>query len=1407
MNDVIIRYALSSLNDRNNGKSIFEFFCQNLISQYIDHNFMPSSGSDAGGDGGVDGWSLLGQNSKIKYAFSIDKKCKAKIESEINKTDFETFTDIRFFSNQPIKQKIKEDIYKKYNTFSLTIFDLDDLVQYVKQHIDLGKFISLPIYQNNITIDYLKKHNQLENDINQISQYIPRTINILGTNRNNLINLSLIDYCSKLPQFTILQAPAGYGKTCALQQLHQKILENETQTLLPPAFISLSSYVPTTLLTMIREAMTESGDYRCNDFLLLADGYDEVKDSERESLIKEINQLLNNTGFIRKVILTVRENTYNFSDFDEFNDQQISILNKLSKDDIEKLFVKESIPDDIRDHFFNNTFFLEFSDNIFYVIKFIEYFRESKSIADNVTELFDFIINQEIDILFRKKKPTISNLESIALYMTINQIITINDFEITNQFDIKLPMVPFQFSHKSILEYIAARKIAKQPIDKIKQILAIDHKVIPYLTNTLGFVLNILNSIDNRQADFEELVTWTLQGTGNARKLLQIESDKISSSMNQKIFKAVLEQETKIGDLFNQPEGLVTFGLLNTNKDANIVCLINFIKLSINTNKFHYYTSMLQSITYHHKDLVDGKYQNDLLQFLFKLCEPENIDNNSDFISSLLHSISYFPVLKNLNLNVLESFVKKVLSKLKNEDIFNNLCDFILTSGKIITVELFLEMYDFIIDRRISESCYTAHIVPSQTTDDTYHEPLKLTFWKSFISLSKTLLNSKPFIIWEIIKKSTDKLETIEKRHELYSEFDDLFKLFYSFLIQEIIKNDFDKDKENIIINWIICEHNAYLDSKLWNALTESSISIDLLMMTKKIINKEKNHYFDRSFLDYFIKKGVISENEFDKFKGEFYKEENEHLKSFFESFCFDINERSRIYHYVNNNIPDTLKERIEKFKSNILDRKTQSEIKQALKSQAYHVAFNISELTNEVNLIFDYFNDDKIDSDSFWEHYHGDLDINRNPFALYLISTSFSPENKIITKNQIIEYLEENNWNKNFMIFLLQYISRNKIDYNDFDKHEKELIIEWVKLVLDEYPLDNINSTLRQIHITLSLVIRKFNFLTNDKEIMNSYKEKFIGLAFSGFPNVIEGAIMISYESFSLDYLDKYFSPRRIIAFINDHFEYAFSDSRKMISICGYITGHISNIFPYQKKNMKEKITKYIENNLKENYYPTIIDFAFTLGFSITDLDIKTLSEAIILDDKEHKLAYNYAESFLRYHRIEKSTDEIKHLSKALYKAFENSTVIFLKKVIAEYYISFNIFAGDIFEFYANYLLENDLHDITTNFIHGSSNLFLRTADINHLEIVNKLFKYSREKESRSERRDGIFNIALSSYKAIAEYTKKRDELDVVINSIKSFADKGDSFLYKQIQEIENAFIERTYVPLSLEEIINLKN
>ena len=180
----------------------------------------------------------------------------------------------------------------------------------------------------------------------------------------------------------------------------------------------------------------------------------------------------------------------------------------------------------------------------------------------------------------------------------------------------------------------------------------------------------------------------------------------------------------------------------------------------------------------------------------------------------------------------------------------------------------------------------------------------------------------------------------------------------------------------------------------------------------------------------------------------------------------------------------------------------------------------------------------------------------------------------------------------------------------------------------------------------------------------------------------------------------------------------------------------------------------------------------------------------------------YNYASSYQTYPKFVFGDTEKEILLFYIQEAFEQSGETLLKKTLAEHYITMNKMAGEIFVYYANYLLEDDNHTIKN--AHGGFGAELSTADINHLDIVKDLIIYSVQKSSN--RRSAILNMALESYKLIAGNATDRYDIDKVVNSMKVFySETGKEFILRYIREIETSYAEKIYQPLTIEEILQL--
>ncbi|MCZ8345793.1 MAG: hypothetical protein O9346_05190 [Leptospiraceae bacterium] len=752
--DSILRYTLAGLNNLNGGYKIFENLCSDLVKKCIDEKFLRSSGSDSGGDGGVDGWSK-DKVGYIKYAFSIDRKYSQKLKTEILKMKDSKYYKLVYITNQEIKSRNKERIYKINNIITLELFDLDDLVEFIKENPVLNRIIDLPSVLNEITIEYLKTKKHVSEFTNNLHYSIPRKVYELNPNFDDLKSLSLIEYCKNLPTFTILESRAGYGKTICLKTLHQDILKGEVEVNIPPVFIPLKNYSIGSLNAMIDKGMFASGDYQVQDAILLLDGYDEVREDWRYNLLKEINQLVLLNSYIRKVILSVRENEYNIIEFkdQEWVDLRIIRLTPINENDVDLIFQKNGlITEDIK-MFKENSFFLGLQDHIFYVIQFIDYFKTNKSISKNIIDLFNFLIDKEIHKIFRVKSEnskTIESMESVALFMTLHQRMSLNQEEIPSDLIDSLQSNKFEFSHNNIKEFLAARIISRQNKETIIRIVAKGKKLIPFMSNTFGFVLNLLNQKDGRYSLFEELVQNFLHEDGNAKRLLLIESEKITPMMNFKILKATLNQEAKSGSAWELPSLLASYCLREDVKEENVHYIISQINKPITTNEFSFYATILRILIIQNNLKLNVEQENNIINLLLYYLNHKDFQNYSEEIEDLLSIVCDFKIWKTYDYEELQSIKEKVLAIVGKDLIFDKFCRILMSFKIDIPIDLYFDLLNFILPKKLNENHQMANPVSWQVSDQDKLNIFSIIYWDEFFSLTAKYLALHPQYLWEI---------------------------------------------------------------------------------------------------------------------------------------------------------------------------------------------------------------------------------------------------------------------------------------------------------------------------------------------------------------------------------------------------------------------------------------------------------------------------------------------------------------------------------------------------------------------------------------------------------------------------------------------------------------------------------
>lgn len=363
----------------------------------------------------------------------------------------------------------------------------------------------------------------------------------------------LIDYVISDIRRIILYSEAQSGKSTELKNIAFELQQSEIYN---PYLFSLNKYLnQQTLFEQVKFNTRFANDNRL--CVLLLDSLDEVKDNDRDNLIREIESLSANYPNLF-FIVSCRGNYEATNYIDGFK--------KLYLDEINYFDVKHYVKAVAT----NPTLLLaaieekqlyDFIYNPFYLQSIIKYFEKHNSLPERKAEIYDFIIEdsyeadkkrvkrgQTIDILRYKG---IGLLEKIAFCLQSTEQNMFTIAELLNELGLSEEEISLccnftifnrdkednvSFSHNTFREYFVAKKLTTIDFEKLKNIICFENsdKLRPSWYNVVILLISILKEKDDL---YKPLIDWLIENEKEV--LLKCEKHYLEDDVCFNVFKSI----------------------------------------------------------------------------------------------------------------------------------------------------------------------------------------------------------------------------------------------------------------------------------------------------------------------------------------------------------------------------------------------------------------------------------------------------------------------------------------------------------------------------------------------------------------------------------------------------------------------------------------------------------------------------------------------------------------------------------------------------------------------------------------------------------------------------------------------------------------------------------------------------
>ena len=365
---------------------------------------------------------------------------------------------------------------------------------------------------------------------------------------------TLLDYC-KEERLLVLLGDAGCGKTIVLKQLAAQLHDTEYY----PIFISLSNYAGETIEELIQREYTK---YDNIPLLLIFDAFDETRQEDRDIFARKINCYSENHSNDR-IIISVRNNFYRFSDSDggnsKFKEFKEVGLFPLTESDISSYVLGQKVDYSCFKNQIDSNNLHSLVYNPFYLCSLTKLMIKHGELPpkrDLMEEIiqdsfnFDSAKYRNPDIINQSKVKLNRLLQEIAFSMQLmrdKSTLSTDDYQCLLEEESDRDLLQhsalftainneqWRFEHNNFREYLAAKYLAQQDFETIKNVLCSDKGHTKIRESWLNVISYLVLIYDN-----DELLEWLSEISPEL--LVKFEPSRIDEKDRNQLFKRIFDQ-------------------------------------------------------------------------------------------------------------------------------------------------------------------------------------------------------------------------------------------------------------------------------------------------------------------------------------------------------------------------------------------------------------------------------------------------------------------------------------------------------------------------------------------------------------------------------------------------------------------------------------------------------------------------------------------------------------------------------------------------------------------------------------------------------------------------------------------------------------------------------------------------